>query len=471
MAGAKQKKQLTDELISVVKNDATVFMQFVAEASDSQICTLLEKLGRINEEALVDPLKVLLQSNSSKVRTLAVKNLGKLKQEELLEIFQNLLKTESVSEVRRETVSAIGRLRSLSAIPLLKKLTLDKDPNIVMQAARGLLVFKGEKLADDALKNLTKHPNEQVREMIERPLTRKPSRSTQVANRSKLDSRLTNVVVSGDTRKILQVVPDETFHLTFTSPPYYNARDYSIYQSYEEYLEFLEQVFREVHRTTQEGRFLIINTSPIIIPRISRAHASRRYPIPFDMHSFLSNMGWEYIDDIVWLKPEASVKNRIGGFLQHRKPLGYKPNAVTEMLMVYRKKTDKLLDWNMRQYSDEVVKSSLVDGDFESTNVWRIDPVFDKTHSAVFPIALCDRIVKYYSYVGDLILDPFAGSGTLGRSANNLGRNFFLTEQEPVYIERMKDTFLQRNPELFEERKSIQFLDLKRFSKLVKEEL
>ena len=49
-------------------------------------------------------------------------------------------------------------------------------------------------------------------------------------------------------------------------------------------------------------------------------------------------MGWEYIDDIIWLKPEASVKNRVGGFQQHRKPLGYKPNTVTEMIMVYRKK-------------------------------------------------------------------------------------------------------------------------------------
>jgi len=48
-------------------------------------------------------------------------------------------------------------------------------------------------------------------------------------------------------------------------------------------------------------------------------------------------MGWEFIDDIVWVKPEASVKNRNAGFLQHRKPLGYKPNAVSEMLMVYRK--------------------------------------------------------------------------------------------------------------------------------------
>src|SRR3546814_17843188 len=94
---------------------------------------------------------------------------------------------------------------------------------------------------------------------------------------------------------------------------------------------------------------MIINTSPISVPRGSRQHASKRYPIPFDLHSVVVKEGWEYIDDIIWLKPEASVKNRVGGFMQHRKPLGYKPNTITEMLMVYRKKTTKLLDWNIKR--------------------------------------------------------------------------------------------------------------------------
>jgi DNA modification methylase len=109
-------------------------------------------------------------------------------------------------------------------------------------------------------------------------------------------------------------------------------------------------------------------------------------------------MGWEFIDDKIWLKPEASVKNRVAGFMQHRKPLAYKPNAVTEYLMVYRKKTDKLLDWNIKQYDWETVQDSKVPEGYESTNVWRIDPKFDKVHSAVFPVELCKRVIQYYSY-------------------------------------------------------------------------
>ncbi|HAS16556.1 MAG TPA: hypothetical protein DCR39_01330 [Nitrospiraceae bacterium] len=60
--------------------------------------------------------------------------------------------------------------------------------------------------------------------------------------------------------------PDESIHLTFTSPPYYNARDYSIYQSYQEYLEFLAEVFKEVCRITKEGRFFVLKISSSSLP-------------------------------------------------------------------------------------------------------------------------------------------------------------------------------------------------------------
>ena len=54
---------------------------------------------------------------------------------------------------------------------------------------------------------------------------------------------------------------------------------------------------------------------------------------------------------------------------------------------------------------------------------------------------LCERVVKYYSFTGDLVFDPFAGSGTLGRAAAQLRRRFFLTEQEPAYVNRIKEFF------------------------------
>lgn len=120
--------------------------------------------------------------------------------------------------------------------------------------------------------------------------------------------------------------------------------------------------------------------------------------------------------------------------------------------MVYRKKTEKLLDWNIRQYDSATVNESKIENGYETSNVWKIDPTFDKIHSAVFPAELCNRVIKYYSYKGDLIFDPFGGSGTVGKTAKSLQRNFFLTEKDENYFNYMKQN--TNGKELFNESES-----------------
>lgn len=405
----------------------------------------------------------LLTSKRAVDRCRAIKDLAKNYDSSYLATLENIAVNDDSSIVRCEAVSAIGRQRDFNNISFLIKTLKDEDPKIVCQAIRGLLIFKGDSKVDNSLEQLKYHPNELVKGVILKEYFSNNEKTKKISH-SQIYDFLKNVVVNADVLDVLKLLPKESIHLTFTSPPYYNARDYSIYQSYEEYLDFLEEVFFEIERVTKEGRFLIVNTSPIIIPRISRQHSSKRYPIPFDLHARLVNIGWEFIDDIVWEKPEFSVKNRIGGFQQHRKPLGYKPNAVTEYLMVYRKKTDKLLDWNIHQYSDDVVEESKVNGDFETTNVWKISPKSDKIHSAVFPMELCKRVVQYYSYKGDLIFDPFAGSGTLQRTARAMDRYAFSTEKEKRYFDYMKD--LEKGNTFFEE-KEIKYLTLEQFKKTI----
>ncbi len=374
---------------------------------------------------------------------------------------------DSLTTIRREAVSSIGRMRHKKSISFLFNLLNDNDPKIVSQAIRGLLVFKGKSKIDEKLKELINHENEMIQSVIQKEYFSTGKKIEDKLKHPESYDYLKNTVVLGDVRKILKEIPNESFHLTFTSPPYYNARDYSIYSSYKAYLTFLEEVFTLTYDKTKEGRFLIVNTSPVIVPRISRQYSSKRYPIPFDIHNFLVKIGWEFIDDIIWAKPEASVKNRNAGFLQHRKPLAYKPNARTEYLMVYRKQTDKLIDWNIRQYDWQTVQESKVQDGYDTSNVWEIDPTFNKVHSAVFPIELCKRVIKYYSFKNDLIFDPFAGSGTFGRTAKLLDRYFFLTEQEEKYFEYMKSFAKKNDSSLFKERKTI-FLKLKKFKESIK---
>lgn len=456
---------ITKEYIKELKTNGSVAIGQLVEqhkTNSGSLVFILESLGQLPKNFDSSFLSDLTTHKSSDVRLLAVKNIGKLADEQNIQLLSYISKHDNDTTVRREAISSIGRMRKEVVKPYLVEALQDKDPKVVCQAIRGLLVFKGNGV-DEQLKKLINHENEMVRTVIYKEFFATQKTHKNQPHTESYD-HLKNVVVNADTIETMKLLEDESIHLTFTSPPYYNARDYSIYPSYKAYLEFLADVFKEVHRITKEGRFLIVNTSPIIIPRISRSHSSKRYPIPFDIHPYLMEMGWEFIDDIVWLKPEASVKNRIGGFMQHRKPLGYKPNSVTEYLMVYRKSTEKLLDWNIREYDYQTVQESKVADGYETSNVWKIDPCFDKVHSAVFPVELCKRVIQYYSFKNDLVFDPFGGSGTMGKTAKNLGRNFFLTEKDETYFEYMKS---KKTKEIFDSRET-KFLTLDEFKQTIK---
>ena len=428
-----------DQVKKIIQNKKQ-FEEVFQQLSQKDKTSFLKKIGKIDFKfESFNLLTSIYEESNDNLRKEVINTLSKTSNIKLLSFYKKVLTIEKNSEIRRETVSALGRMRNEKSITTLIDLANDKDPNVILQSIRGLLVFKDNEKVIKFLKKLKNHPNEIVKMVIENELFSKTEQN--LRDHTEVDPKLKNKIVKGDSLDVLKKIEDDTFHLTFTSPPYYNARDYSIYKSYEDYLNFLEKIFKEVHRTTKEGRFFILNTSPVIVPRFSRNYSSKRYPIPFDIHPLLVNMGWEFIDDIVWSKPEASAKNRVGGFLQHKKPLAYKPNATTEMVMVYRKKTTKLIDWNLKQYSKEVINESLVKDEIHKSNLWNIGPSHDKVHSAVFPKELCDRIIKYYSLSGDLVLDPFAGSGTFGNAAFDRNRNFFLIEKDDTYFQDMKKRF------------------------------
>lgn len=425
-----------------LKVNSSFFKDALAPTREEAVLlSMLDNLGKLPAGFNGELFIPLLMHTNPKIRMLAAKNVGKLKDERFLTELSQFAATEKNTFARREAISAIGRLRSEKAITILTQYLADADPKVVLQALRGLLYFKEKPEVQTALDSLSEHPNELISEHLANQVKHKSARSQGIKKDQHHPSSpdpLKNVLVYADVQEALKIIPDESIHLTFTSPPYYNARDYTIYQSYEAYLEFLTAIFKETHRITKEGRFFVLNTSPVIVPRISRAHSSKRYAIPYDLHPRLTNIGWEFIDDIVWTKPDYAAKNRNGGFFQHRKPLGYKANSVTESVMVYRKKTDKLIDWNIRQYDDKTVEASKVMGEYEKTNLWHVNPATDKVHPAVFPAELATRVVQFYSFKGDLVFDPFAGSGTVGHVALTHERHFLLCEKEAEYVERSK---------------------------------
>lgn len=255
-----------------------------------------------------------------------------------------------------------------------------------------------------------------------------------------------NQIILGDCSEVLKTLGSESVHLTCTSPPYYNAREYSTWPTYEDYLNFLKDVFREVLRVTQPGRMCAVNLSPVIEARESRAHESKRLAIPFHFFSLMEEMGWKYIDDIVWLKPEGASINRNGGFYQHRKPVAYKPNIVTETIFIFQKPAPFLIDKVVRSYDGDILEQSLVKEEYERSNVWKINPETASKHLAPYPKELSDKIVKYYSYVGDIVLDPFIGSGTTAISCIDLKRQYIGVELHQEYVDMAQNRIASFSP-------------------------
>ncbi len=262
-------------------------------------------------------------------------------------------------------------------------------------------------------------------------------------------SELNNTVILGDSIEELDKLPEESVNLVFTSPPYYNAKpEYSEYSSYEEYLELMRKVIRASAKILSEGRFFVLNVSPVLLRRASRSEASKRIAVPFDFHRLFIEEGFDFIDDIHWVKPEGAgwAFGRGRRFAADRNPLQYKPVPVTEYVLVYRKRTDELIDWNIRKHPDqEAVKASRIDDDYETTNLWRINPSRSKVHPATFPEELAEKVIRYYSFKNDVILDPFGGTGTTAKAAISLNRRFVMSELEEKYVEHMK-SWMSRLP-------------------------
>jgi DNA modification methylase len=252
-------------------------------------------------------------------------------------------------------------------------------------------------------------------------------------------SQQRNTIAYGDSEFVLQEMAAGSVDLVFTSPPYYNARpEYSDYISYEDYLLKMRKVIQATHRVLNEGRFFVMNISPVLVRRASRSEASKRIAVPFDMHKVFIDEGFDFIDDIIWVKPEGAgwATGRGRRFAADRNPLQYKTVPITEHILVYRKRTDKLIDWNIRQHPNQkAVKESRIDTPYERTDIWRITPAHSKKHPAIFPKELAEKIIKYYSFKTDVVLDPFGGIGTVGEAATKLDRRFVLIDNEKKYID------------------------------------
>ena len=137
-------------------------------------------------------------------------------------------------------------------------------------------------------------------------------------------------------------VEENSVGLVVTSPPYFSAKDYGYdldysfdLDSYGKYLDFLKEVFTECHRVLDKGRFIIVNTSNIIVMTSKQRIDNIRLPIVPDTQRVLQDIGFEFIDDIIWNKPESACINRQANFYQTRRPVRFERIPIPTTLLIF----------------------------------------------------------------------------------------------------------------------------------------
>jgi len=255
-------------------------------------------------------------------------------------------------------------------------------------------------------------------------------------------------IIHNNSCEDMAAVDDGSITLTVTSPPYWNAIDYDVhskkgrqawyrtrtyaegYRDYGQYLDWLDRIFAGVLEKTRRGGFCAVVIGTVLLD-------GRHYPVPMDVVARLMASGWEFHQDIVWHKCTAGVK-RAGVFIQKPYPGYFYPNIMTEYILVFRKPGLALYDGKSAEEKSgaEVPVDEVFTRDV-ANNVWHIAPVppGHLNHPCPFPEEIPYRLIRLYSYPGDVVLDPFAGSGQTLKVARALGRRFAGYETSKTYVE------------------------------------
>ena len=243
-----------------------------------------------------------------------------------------------------------------------------------------------------------------------------------------VDNKINNVMTVGDNSCVIfsdnldqksgiPVLTNESVALTFTSPPYWNFIDYAgsegvgYEDSYRDYLNSLGKLFRAIARKTMPGGRLIVNASNMK-SRKSVEGRSFVYPIVPDIIDRAQRAGFTFFDEIIWVKGGANAGALKGRVLFGSYPYPPTPkilDSTFENIVVFTKPGKR------EKVCEEVKERSQLTKDewrLFTKGVWEIPPDRDPDHPATFPMEIAERVVRMYSFAGDVVLDPFAGSGT-----------------------------------------------------------
>ncbi|MCE2464380.1 MAG: site-specific DNA-methyltransferase [Dehalococcoidia bacterium] len=238
----------------------------------------------------------------------------------------------------------------------------------------------------------------------------------------------------------MESVPDESVHLVVTSPPYWNLKQYpdrdgqlGLVEEYEDFLEELDKVWQHVLRALVPGGRLVVVVGDVCLPRRTFGRHVV-FPLHASIQEHCRTLGFDNLAPVIWYKisnakfevengsrflgkpyePNAIIKNDIEYLLFQRKPGSYRRPTLEARILSVIPETDH------REWFQQV---------------WTMGGASTRQHPAPYPVALAERLVRMFSFVGDTVLDPFMGSGTTNVAASRWGRNSIGVEIEPTYYE------------------------------------
>jgi DNA modification methylase len=220
-----------------------------------------------------------------------------------------------------------------------------------------------------------------------------------------------DLVVHGDAQRVLRRMPAHSVHLAVTSPPY-NLRipyaEYSDDRAHEEYLAWLKDVWWDLHRVLVDGGRFALNVAPTSIKAFR--------PIHHELTRDLRELGYIMRTEIIWYKQTMGRRTAWGSW---RSPSNPHVIPSWEYVLVFSKG-----QWKLPGRKED---SDVTSAEFQkfSDGFWAIPPERARRgHPAPFPEELIERLVKFYSYRGNTVLDMFAGTGTVGAVARRHGRHY-----------------------------------------------
>ena len=218
-------------------------------------------------------------------------------------------------------------------------------------------------------------------------------------------------IIRGDAREVLDSLPAESIHLAVTSPPYNLGMPYRNYdddRAPDEYLAWLRDVWQALLRVLVPGGRFVLNVAPTSIKNFR--------PIHHDLARDLRELGYIMRAEIIWYKQTMGRRTAWGSW---RSPSN--PHIVPswEYVLVFSKG-----QW---QLPGDRAAIDIGAREFErfSDGFWKIPPERRRNgHPAPFPEELIERLLKFYSYRGNVVLDMFGGTGTVAAVARRLGRHY-----------------------------------------------